>query len=132
MRTKEEALAALLDAPRPGSLYIHAKSQRHYVVVRCAILERTLEPCVVYRSLHDGIEWIRPLDEWNEVVEINNLLVKRFYLDPMSAGRLVACPACAGAGCSLVGQREDAEHTCDGSDSVTLEKAELMRSRLPG
>jgi hypothetical protein len=131
MFSKEAALAALCTAPTPGSAWIHAKTGNHYIVVRCAILESTLEPCVVYRSLKDGIEWIRTLESWRETVYIWGQASPRFYQDPDEMERKVACPACAGAGCSLVGQREYPSVTCDGSGAVSVEKAEAIRNSRP-
>ena len=62
--------------------YRHFKGNE-YEVLYIARHSETLEEMVVYRALYGecGI-WVRPLSMWNETVEHNGALVKRFeYID---------------------------------------------------
>jgi hypothetical protein len=58
--------------------YKHFKGNK-YKVLHLARHSETLEPMVVYQALYGdfGI-WVRPAAMWNETVEHNGKLVKRF------------------------------------------------------
>lgn len=62
--------------------YRHYKGNE-YLVIGVAKHSETTEPMVVYKALYgDGGLWVRPLSMWNETVEVNGVLYKRFeYID---------------------------------------------------
>ena len=51
-----------------------------YELVDIALHSETLEEMVVYRSLENGKYWVRPASMWNETVEHEGRLLKRFTL----------------------------------------------------
>ena len=58
--------------------YRHYKGNE-YLVIGVANHSETLEPMVVYKALYgDGATWVRPAHMWNELVEHNGKLVRRF------------------------------------------------------
>ena len=58
--------------------YRHYKGNE-YQVIGVAKHSETTEPMVVYKALYgDGGLWVRPLSMWNETVEVNGVLYKRF------------------------------------------------------
>ena len=59
-------------------IYKHYKGNE-YRVLGVATHSETLEKMVVYQALYGtyGI-WVRPINMWNEVVEVNGQQVKRF------------------------------------------------------
>ena len=59
-------------------IYKHYKGNE-YRVLGIATHSETLEKLVVYQALYGsyGI-WVRPINMWNEIVEVNGQLVKRF------------------------------------------------------
>ena len=58
--------------------YRHFKGNE-YEVLYIAKHSETLEPMVVYRALYgDGSVWVRPASMWNETVERDGLVFKRF------------------------------------------------------
>ena len=59
-------------------IYKHYKGNE-YRVLGIATHSETLEKMVVYQALYGtyGI-WVRPINMWNEVVEVNGQQVKRF------------------------------------------------------
>lgn len=65
------------EAIRPGR-YRHFKG-KEYEVLHLARHSETLEPMVVYRALYGerGV-WVRPAAMWNETLEKNGVVVKRF------------------------------------------------------
>jgi len=71
--------------------YTHFKGN-DYEVIGTAIHSETLEEMVVYRALHgDSRVWVRPAAMWDEMVEFNGKLVKRFrYEDEFIAASSVA------------------------------------------
>lgn len=78
MPTSAEVLEALVhDGPPKGTIWQHFKGKR-YMVLCCAIIEKDLEPAVVYKSLDDGVVWVRPLGVWEEIVKHDGKLVARF------------------------------------------------------
>lgn len=62
---------------KPGR-YKHFKGNE-YMILHMAKHSETLEPMVVYQALYGdyGI-WVRPASMWNETVEHNGKVVKRF------------------------------------------------------
>lgn len=49
-----------------GEIWRHKKTQGLYEIVTLAFLESNQEHCVVYRSLKNGITWIRPCLEFTD------------------------------------------------------------------
>lgn len=61
-------------------IYKHYKGNE-YEVIGTAIHSETLEKMVIYKALYrDGKTWVRPINMWDEEVEINGKMVKRFEL----------------------------------------------------
>ena len=59
-------------------IYKHFKGNS-YEVLGVAKHSETLEEMVVYKALYgDGDIWVRPLKMWDERVEYNGQMVKRF------------------------------------------------------
>lgn len=80
--TYEEAAAIT-----PG-LYRHFKGN-YYRVISIARHSETGEPMVVYKALYgNGGLWVRPADMWNETVERDGKMFRRFY--PLSREERVA------------------------------------------
>ena len=62
---------------QPGR-YRHFKG-KEYEVLYLARHSETLEPMVVYRALYgERSVWVRPASMWNEWVEANGRMVRRF------------------------------------------------------
>ena len=62
---------------KPGK-YLHFKG-KEYEVIGMATHSESLEPMVVYIQLYgDGSLWVRPAAMWNETIERNGKLYKRF------------------------------------------------------
>ena len=62
----------------PLGRYRHYKG-REYWLIGTARHSETLELLAVYHSLDDPVElWVRPLSMWQELVEVDGLLVPRF------------------------------------------------------
>lgn len=60
--------------------YRHFKG-KEYEVLAIAKNSETLEDTVVYRALYGKKEiWVRPASMWNENVELNGNVLKRFTL----------------------------------------------------
>lgn len=60
--------------------YRHYKGNE-YEVIGVANHSETLEKMVVYRALYgEGNIWVRPLSMWDEEVEVNGNMVRRFEL----------------------------------------------------
>ncbi len=58
--------------------YKHFKGNE-YMVLHIASHSETMEPMVVYQALYgDGGVWVRPFSMWNDIVEYNGKMVKRF------------------------------------------------------
>ncbi len=71
--TYEEAVAAI-----PKGRYRHYKGNE-YEVLEIAKHSETLEPMVVYRALYgEHNVWVRPAEMWNETVEKDDRMFKRF------------------------------------------------------
>ena len=68
---------------KPGK-YRHFKG-REYQVIAMATHSETEEPMVIYRPLYgEGKLWVRPAAMWNETVERDGRVCKRFtYIGPM-------------------------------------------------
>jgi len=61
-----------------GAKYRHFKG-REYEVIAVAKDSENLEPMVVYRALYgDGQVWVRPLKMFEETVERDGVVHKRF------------------------------------------------------
>lgn len=72
--TYEEAVATI-----PPGCYRHFKGNE-YEVIGIARHSETEEPMVVYRALYgEGGLWTRPAAMWNETVERNGKIYRRFY-----------------------------------------------------
>lgn len=76
----EERLADAKAFIAPGSRWRHYKGGR-YVVTDVVIIERTGEVGIVYRSLeHPLVTWLRPLVEWQDMMDYEGKQVFRFRL----------------------------------------------------
>ena len=63
--------------PKPG-VYRHFKGNE-YRLLYVARHSETLEPMVVYQALYgDRGVWVRPLNMWDETVERDGAVYKRF------------------------------------------------------
>lgn len=61
-------------------IYKHYKGNM-YEVLCVANHSETLEKMVVYKALYgDGEVWVRPIGMWDETVEVDGKLQKRFTL----------------------------------------------------
>ena len=49
-----------------------------YEVIGIGKHSETLEELVIYKSIKDNSIWVRPLSMWNETVERDNNIYKRF------------------------------------------------------
>ena len=68
---------------KPGK-YKHFKGNQ-YEVIGTATHSETLEEMVLYRPLDgNGTLWVRPQSMWDEIVEHNGQLVKRFTYEEAS------------------------------------------------
>lgn len=66
-----------MQEPRPG-VYRHFKGNE-YRLLYVARHSETLEPMVVYQALYgDKGVWVRPLNMWDETVERDGAVYKRF------------------------------------------------------
>ncbi len=66
-----------MQEPRPG-VYRHFKGNE-YRLLCIARHSETLEPMVVYQALYgDRGVWVRPLSMWDETVERDGTVFKRF------------------------------------------------------
>lgn len=54
-----------------GTIWKHSKTGGYYAVVELCHREKDGAPMVVYRNVEDGRTWVRPLDEWQQVVPID-------------------------------------------------------------
>lgn len=64
---------------KPGK-YRHYKGNE-YEVIGMALHSETLEEMVVYKAMYgEGGVWVRPASMWEEDVEVNGQIVKRFTL----------------------------------------------------
>ena len=58
--------------------YRHFKGNE-YEVIGIAKHSETLEPMVIYKALYDnGSLWVRPASMWNETIERDGKVFKRF------------------------------------------------------
>lgn len=58
--------------------YRHFKGNE-YEVIGIAKNSETLEPMVIYKALYDdGTLWVRPASMWNETIERDSKVFKRF------------------------------------------------------
>ena len=75
--SNSDPLPPLPETPKPGR-YRHYKGGE-YEVVQLARHSETLAPVVVYRALYGerGL-WVRPAEMWNETVEVDGQVVRRF------------------------------------------------------
>ena len=80
--SNEEILELLLknDDIEVGGIYYHYRNPTiYYQVLMIAINEATETPVVVYQALYGKkIIWTRKISIWNQLVEHNGVLVKRF------------------------------------------------------
>ena len=66
-----------MDKVKPGR-YRHFKGNE-YEVIAVAKHSETLEEMVVYRALYgEGGIWVRPASMWNEIVERDGKIYRRF------------------------------------------------------
>lgn len=77
-QTLAQRLADAATKVAVGAEYVHYKQNR-YTVLSLALLEATLEPCVVYQALYgERLVFIRPLTDWLAKVEYQGKKVTRF------------------------------------------------------
>lgn len=51
--------------PESGETWVHDKTHKKYRVIGCGVIEKTIQRCVVYRSIvAPDLIWVRPLDEF--------------------------------------------------------------------
>jgi hypothetical protein len=59
--------------------YRHSKSGKEYEVLGVGLHSETQEPLVIYRALYgEGQFWVRPLNMFLEIVEVEGKKVSRF------------------------------------------------------
>lgn len=64
---------------KPG-VYRHFKG-KEYEVIGIANHSETMELMVVYRALYgDGGLWVRPASMWDETIECDGQIIKRFTI----------------------------------------------------
>lgn len=57
----------------------HSKSGKEYSITGTARHSETLEQMVVYQAEYgDRAVWVRPIKMWDELVDVNGLMVARF------------------------------------------------------
>ena len=62
----------------PLGRYRHFKG-KEYEVIGIAVHSETMEPMVVYRALYGEMGlWVRPAAMWNETVERDGVIYRRF------------------------------------------------------
>ena len=80
--TKEEALIRekLINAGEEARLIKHSKTSRYYLILENEAYDsETREKVVIYKALYgQGTVWVRPASMFNDDVEINGVIVKRF------------------------------------------------------
>ena len=58
---------------------MHSKTRHIYRILNKCILESTLQDCYMYERVPtDGKLWVRPITEFDDLVEVNGDMVKRF------------------------------------------------------
>ncbi len=63
----------------PGEKYHHYRdATKLYEIICCGLNEADELPVVVYKSLSDGLVWVRKLSVWCEMVDHCGMLVPRF------------------------------------------------------
>lgn len=65
-KSDQELLEIMRRGPEPFSVWRHAKTGHHYLVLHTAVNEADLEPAVVYRRAFGGPDtvWVRPASEF--------------------------------------------------------------------
>lgn len=64
--------------PIPLGIYQHYKGNQ-YEVVGFAKHSETLDDMVIYKALYgEGGTWVRPLSMWENPIEVDGKIVKRF------------------------------------------------------
>jgi len=62
----------------PLGVYRHYKGNQ-YEVIGSAKHSETLEDMVIYKALYgDGGTWVRPLSMWENLIEVEGKIMKRF------------------------------------------------------
>ena len=67
-----------------SGLYRHNKSGREYRVLETAYHSETMQQMVVYQARYDSTElgpnpvFVRPIEMWDEIVDINDVRTPRF------------------------------------------------------
>lgn len=68
---------------KPGQIWKHSKKGGTYKIVALAKHSETLEDLVVYEALYENElskVWVRPIEMWQEIVEINGEKKPRFEM----------------------------------------------------
>lgn len=77
---KNNLIDICVKKPIPGRIYEHYKGGL-YEVLHLALHSETNEHLVIYKSLHYGSYYARPLSMWfDEIILSNNTKVNRFTL----------------------------------------------------
>ncbi len=71
------------NTPRIGEIWQHYKTKGEYEIIglgqlQVKIEELDMKDCVIYRSLADQKQWVRPLEDFTEILTLE---------DDMTAGR---------------------------------------------
>lgn len=63
-----------------GALYYHYRDNtKLYKIIDLGIQEATEDVCVIYQSQYgENLVWVRNLDSWQELVEVNGKKIARF------------------------------------------------------
>ena len=62
----ERSMLEGADSGGPRQRFRHRKRGHIYQVISTGILERTMEPVVIYQSEDDGRIWVRPVGEFTD------------------------------------------------------------------
>ena len=58
-------------------IYKHYKGNM-YQILHVGVLEKTLEPVVIYRAVGSAEVFVRTVVEWNEILKVDGTWCKRF------------------------------------------------------
>lgn len=78
---KQNLILQCANTQQKGSVWKHFKGD-FYFVISLVFIEETEEPAICYTSISNTTQlpWVRPLEEWNQIVVIDGNPVKRFQL----------------------------------------------------
>jgi hypothetical protein len=71
-----------------NAIYKHYKG-KHYKVLAIGKHSETKEELVVYQGLYDNYPvWCRPKSMWNDLIELNGKMIKRFEKEEEYNGQI--------------------------------------------